>query len=355
MSRQHALLLILLLLPQPGLTAPALARHSTVDEHYPGVEVIYDAVETPDGKALRVILTRPQTVTSALPTVFVAGWLSCDSVEAPPGTRDATGRVFQALAQMPGFVTVRVDKPGVGDSQGSCADTDFTTELAGYRSAFRALSRYAFIDLKSVFLLGISNGGGFAPLVADGAPVRGYVVDGGWVKTWYEHMLEIERRRLALSGKAPGEVNREMSSVERFYADYLLEGTPPREILKQHPELASLWDADLDHQYGRPIAYYQQLQQLNLAEAWSHVQVPTLVVQGEFDWIMSRQDHELIAALVNHNTPGAATFLALANTGHSFEHFPSAEAAFHSRDESFDPAVAKVLTEWLERHRPASN
>src|SRR5258708_37295884 len=239
MSRPHTLCLILLLLPQLGLAATELARRSA-DEHYPGVDVVYDAVEAPDGKALRLILTRPHAADHALPTVFVAGWLSCDSVEAPPGTHDATARVFQALAQMPGFVTVRLDKPGVGDSQGSCAETDFTSELTGYRSAFRALSRYPVIDLQSVFLLGISNGGGFAPLVAEGAPVRGYVIDGGWVKTWYEHMLEIERRRLTLNGKTAGDINKEMRSVERFYAAYLLEGSPPREILRTHPDLAAV-------------------------------------------------------------------------------------------------------------------
>jgi hypothetical protein len=79
------------------------------------------------------------------------------------------------------------------------------------------------------------------------------------------------------------------------------------------------------------------------------------VLQGEFDWIMSREDHELIASLVNHNAPGAATFLTLAHTGHSFDHYPSAEAAFHSRAESFDPSVARIVTDWLERHRPGSN
>ncbi len=354
MFRHYAVILLLFFLPQPD-SAAELARRSSVDEHYPGVDVIYDAAETPGGTALRMIVTRPHGADHALPAVFVVGWLSCDSVEAPPGTMDPTGRVFQALAQMPGFVTIRLDKPGVGDSQGTCAETDFTTELSGYQSAFRALARYSFVDPGSVFLFGISNGGGFAPLVAGGAPVRGYVVDGGWVKTWYEHMLEIERRRLSLSGKTPGEVNQGMRAVERFYAAYLLDGTAPREILRRHPDLGSVWDADLDHQYGRPIAFYQQLQQLNLAEAWSHVQVPTLVLQGEFDWIMSRQDHELIAALVNHNAPGSATFVTLAHTGHSFDRYPSAEAAFHFRDPSFDPAVVGVLTDWFEHQRPGAH
>src|SRR5256885_12977737 len=127
------------------------------------------------------------------------GWLSCDSIEAPPDTKDATGLVFRGLAQLPGFCLFRVDKQGVGDSEGVCAENDFASELAGYRAAFRALKNYDFIDSNRAYILGISNGGGFAPLVpesdAEQAQVRGYLSVGGWATTWFEHMLEIERRR----------------------------------------------------------------------------------------------------------------------------------------------------------------
>ena len=47
---------------------------------------------------------------------------------------------------------------------------------------------------------------------------------------------------------------------------------------------------------GGRFAFYQQLQQLNLAAAWSRVKVPTYVLRGAFDWIMSREDSELIAS-----------------------------------------------------------
>jgi dienelactone hydrolase len=72
-------------------------------------------------------------------------------------------------------------------------------ELRVYRAAFRSLSRYDFIDPSKIFIFGISNGGGFAPLVAEGAPVRGYVIDGGWFKTWFEHAWCFQARRRARS------------------------------------------------------------------------------------------------------------------------------------------------------------
>jgi len=43
----------------------------------------------------------------------------------------------------------------------------FRYELAGYRAAFRALKNYDFIDSNRVYILGISNGGGFCTLVPE--------------------------------------------------------------------------------------------------------------------------------------------------------------------------------------------
>jgi pimeloyl-ACP methyl ester carboxylesterase len=56
--------------------------------------------------------------------------------------------------------------------------------------------------------------------------------------------------------------------------------------------------------------------------------VPVLVLRGQYDWIMSRDDHERIVALVNRNLPGAGKFVELPATGHTFEHYGSLQAAY---------------------------
>src|SRR5881628_65446 len=91
-------------------------------ESYPNVDVIYDSVTAPDGKRLRTIITKPRDAKGKLPVILVAAWLSCDSVEAPADTKDESGLVFRGLAQMPGFALFRVDKQGVGDSEGDCGE-----------------------------------------------------------------------------------------------------------------------------------------------------------------------------------------------------------------------------------------
>src|SRR6266487_7202372 len=289
-----------------ALCAEELPRKSkTPRESYPNFDVIYDSVTPPDGKRLRTIITKPHDSTRKLPVIFVAGWLSCDSVEAPAGTKDESGLVFRGLAQLPEFALFRMDKQGVGDSEGACAETDFESELAGYRAAFRAFKNYDFLDTKRIYMLGISNGGGFAPLVpeldSEQAQVRGYISVGGWVKTWFEHMLEIERRRFALMGKSPGEVTDRMKNSASLYYEWLIKGRAVDAILKEQPQLEELWPEGKDHAhlYGRPLAFYQQLQQLNIAAAWSNVKVSTYAVRGAFDWIMSPEDAGLIASYVN--------------------------------------------------------
>jgi pimeloyl-ACP methyl ester carboxylesterase len=344
---------IMLLALAPTLCAEELPRKvKTPRETYPNVDVIHDSVTAPDGKRLRTIITKPRDAKGKVPVIFVAGWLSCDSVEAPAGTKDESGLVFRGLAQLPEFALFRMDKQGVGDSEGVCAETDFDSELAGYRAAFRALKNYDFLDTKKIYMLGISNGGGFAPLVpesdAEQAQVRGYISVGGWVKTWFEHMLEIERRRFALMGKSPGEVNDRMKGAATLYYEWLIKGRSVDDILREQPQLEDLWPEGKDHThlYGRPLAFYQQLQQLNLAAAWSRVKVPTYVLRGAFDWIMSRNDSELISAYVNKNGD-LASFYEIPNTGHTFQHYLSLADAFKGKSAPFDPNVIGLLADWL--------
>ena len=344
---------ILFLAVTAMLRAEELPRKvKTSRESYPNVDVIYDSVTSPDGKRLRTIITKPRNAKGKLPVIFVAGWLSCDSVEAPAGTKDASGLVFQGLARLPQFSLFRVDKQGVGDSEGVCAETDFESELGGYRAAFRALKNYDFIDSNRVFILGISNGGGFAPLVpesqAEQQQVRGYISVGGWAKTWFEHMLEIERRRFKLIGKTPAEVTEMMKRATTLYHEWLIKGRPVDDILKEQPQLADLWPEGKDHAhlYGRPLAFYQQLQNLNLAAAWSRVTAPTFALRGEFDWIMSREDHQLITAYVSANGGGAHAY-EVPKTGHTFQHYLSLADAFKDKEAQFDSKVIGLLTDWL--------
>jgi pimeloyl-ACP methyl ester carboxylesterase len=325
------------------VTVPTLPK-----EKIEGLDVVYGSVTSERGHRVRTVLTKPVGASGRLPGLFLVGWLSCDSVEFPIGEPDGFARLLREVMTRSGFVVMRMDKPGVGDSEGpACADTDFETELAAYRAAFRTFAASPEVDPKRIVVMGMSNGGGFAPLVVRDVPVAGFIVSGGWGKTWLEHMLEIERRRLSLSGAEPGEVSRQMKGMAELYDLYLNGRRTPGEIIKERPRLAPLWDDEPAHQYGRPAAFYQQLQDANLAAAWQKVSAPVLSIHGEYDWIMSREDHELIVAWVNRNRPGAGRFVSIPKMDHGYMRYPSAEAAFRGEGGVFAEDAPDAMVEFL--------
>jgi len=294
---------------------------------------------------VRLIITRPTTPAATLPAIFVVGWLSCDSVEYPFGETDGFGAILRRLADRSGYVTFRVDKPGVGDSEGPpCGEVDFKRELSAYRAAFASMARFAFIDRSRVFVFGLSNGGGFAPLTVQpdddqGAPaaaIRGYIAAGSWGRSWYEHMLEHERRRL-MRTKASGEdVDTAVKAFTEFYSLFLIQKQTPGAILTSHPRWRPLWyDAD-DGMYGRPAAFYQQLQDLNLASVWEKANAPALVLRGASDPVMSRNDAEAIAAIVNRARPDTAVYREIEGADHLF-----------TRGNSFADEMMPLVLDWI--------
>jgi pimeloyl-ACP methyl ester carboxylesterase len=321
-------------------------------EHIPGAEVFLSSARSATGFPLRVFITRPQSTTGRLPVLFMVGWLSCDSVEQPSGPQDGFVQLLYDLAGRSGFATVRVEKPGVGDSGGpKCADADFETELEAYRTAFAALKNAPQFDSSRIYILGYSNGGGVAPLVAGDAPVRGYLVFSGWYKTWLEHMLEHERRRMKFSGLQEPQINARMKQYATFYDLYLNGHQTPGEILSSHPELKPIWYDEPARQYGRPAGFYQQLQVLNLAEVWQRVNAPVLAVHGEYDWIMSAEDYQLLASALNARHPGSAESIEWPRLDHLLYAHDTAQLAF-GRDphQAYDPKLSEYVLSWLKRH-----
>ncbi len=325
-------------------------------EVFKGVDVIHDSVVTEHGHRVRTIITRPENAQGRLPAMMLVPWLSCNSVEWPLGPPFGVAKVLHGLAEKSGLVLMRVERPGVGDSEGPpCADNDLHTDMAAYRAALRALKKYDFVDADNVFLFGSSLGGALAPIIARDDSVRGLIVSGGFTKTWYEHMLEIERTRLALLGRTPSEINEAMRGYSEFYSVYLNQKLTPAEVIRQRPHLAKLWDDEPERQYGRPAAFYHQVQELNVEAAWAQISVPALIIYGEYDWIMSRADHELAAHIVNRRRPGNARLAIAPKTSHSLDVYESMEKAFKEEGGKFDDSVITLIIDWLKDNRNASS
>ena len=296
-------------------------------ESYPDLDVRYDSAVTPGG-AVSFVVTRPKGG-GRLPAIVFIPWLSCDGIDYPAGAIDGWSRVLLELAHTSGMTLVRVEKIGMGDSTGpACVDADLDADIAGYRAALRQIVRLPEVDGSRVLLFGGSIGAALVPILAREVPIRGIIASGGFYKTWLEHMLEIERRRVGYEGATPAQVTAAMRGYADFYSRYLNGGQTPAQVLAQRPDLKALWYDEPDHQYGRTARYYQQVQQLDVAGAWSDVKIPVLVVYGEYDWIMSREDQDLIVATVNRNKPGLARLVVVPKMDHNLSLFDSPQRAY---------------------------
>ncbi len=321
-------------------------------EQYPGIEVIYGSVITDKGHHVRTILTKPVGVKGKVPLIFVTQWLSCSQVEILNRTRmSGTDSLFYHLINKSGYAMMRVEKPGLGDSDGpDCSEADYASELSTYRAAYKAVKKMDFIDTTSIYVLGISIGSASAPLVFQDENIKGLIVTGGFYKTWYEHMLEIERQRLELTGSTTGEITESIRKYIDFYNDYLHYQMTPEEVIKRKPYLDGIWYEGDAHQYGRPAVYYQQVQQQNVAAAWDKIECPSLVIYGEYDWIMSRVDHEMMVDAVNRNHPGKGTLLVIPRMSHNLTVHPSMDDAFNGRNGVYAREVSDEILQWLRMH-----
>ena len=232
-------------------------------ETQPGVTFEYGAVTLSDRSRLRTIVSIPDRRNARFPAVVLLQGGGCNSIDVPFAP-DGPGNPLRTIAAQ-GYVTMRVEKSGVGDSRGPACDTiGYQQELEGYRAALAALKQHASVKTDEVFLIGLSLGGIFAPVLANESAVRGIVVFG------------------TLS-------------------------VPP----SPYP--------------GRSERFFREIASVDVIGAWSTVSSRVLALRGQFDEVAREADHAQIAATVNARHPGAASHVELAGLDHCWTRHASME------------------------------
>jgi pimeloyl-ACP methyl ester carboxylesterase len=160
-------------------------------------------------------------------------------------------------------------------------------------------------------------------------------------------MLDIERRRLVLSGKDPAAVNAALRVFAGFYVETLERGQTPAQAIAAHPEWKAYWYDEPEHQYGRRMRYYQQLQKLDVEGAWREVAVQTLIVWGEYDWIMGRDESARAAAILRARDPSLVRYVIRPGMNHHFYVFKDLGAAFAEKGGTFDAGAANEIAAWI--------
>jgi pimeloyl-ACP methyl ester carboxylesterase len=304
---------------------------------------------------MRTIITRPRKAGKYPGFMFIQGFspVSYDfTLEGSKGdVTTLNGPLLYEFANS-NFVTIRVEKPGVGDSEGGpFADLDFTTEIDIYRQALKQLKEMPEVDTDNVFIFGHSMGGAFGPIIASENPVRGIAVYGAASRTWYEYLLDTLRYQGLVAGDNYENTDERVRLGSRALALVFLENKSPEEVNKSHPELKPLIDALFPNgQFnGKSLEFWRQLGQENMPSYWTQCNAHVLAVRGASDFVTYDVDHKLIADIVNRAKPDTARSLTLPDSDHLFhKHATEPDSMKAMQKGEYNLAFATLMKAWIQ-------
>jgi pimeloyl-ACP methyl ester carboxylesterase len=318
-------------------------------------DVLYDHVVSGAAR-IRTIVTKPHRP-GRHPVLFLIQGLGLASIDAPLSGPEPYSRILNEFAKSD-YVTVRVEKPGIGDSEGGPpADLDFETELDAYRQALLEVRNYAFVDADNVFIFGHSMGGVFGPIIASEGPIKGIAVYGAIARTTTEYFLENRRRQAVLAGEDPAQIDSTLRGWAVALHYVLMEQKSPADILRARPDLRPALDVLSPYLAGRAVSFWSQLAARNLPAYWAKGNAHVLALWGKNDFIATEADHPLIIEVVDKARPGKGTYIPLENSDHRFRKTSSMEDSFKrwlSPGEEFNPQIITTLKDWIEKVQRAN-
>jgi pimeloyl-ACP methyl ester carboxylesterase len=315
------------------------------EEHDAHVTTLYESVRI-DGTLRRTLLTVPNGVRGRRPAVLILGGIGCFSIDNAADGEDAYMRLAHDLGRR-GIVVMRLEKSGIGDSQGApCATVDLVSEMTSYRAALAALARDPHVDKSRVYLFGHSIGTLMAPRLAIDGGVAGVVIAEGVGRNWLEYELANLRRQLELGGETPTHIDALLAEKEICMHRLLVEKQAEADIERDMP------DCKEHNAYPAPAAYLQQAAALNIAEPWEKLALPVLAIYGSGDFITTEEDHRRIVDIVNAHAPGRATFHLIPGMDHHLDAAGTPQEAYDLRVKRkgtapYDTALSTVVGDWL--------
>lgn len=316
-------------------------------------DVLYRSVVV-DGARRRVIITQPKSP-GRHPAVLLMSGLGCYSLDGEL-LRDTGYGPFLSGFAAKGWVTMRVEKPGEGDSEGPpCRDPQATAELEAkaYLTGLRTLKSYDFVDPGQIFVFAHSLGPLIGSLVLPQEPVRGFIAAETIGRSWFEYGLENLRRQAALVGESRDQVDADVRAHAHCAYHFFLQHETAAEINKLNPQCKEM----IDSYAGVPETFMRQIGDISLAKQWKQIDVPVLVLYGTSDPATSSDEGHYLTDMINSLHPGRATYRELPGMGHDFGRYASQLEFLDRRKDAkphpFDTEALDVVLRWIDQQRAA--
>ena len=283
-------------------------------------------------------LTKPPGASGRLPAVvLIAGSGLTDRDETVAGI-PIFGQLARGLVEA-GFVVVRYDKRGVGQSGGRAESATLVDYAEDARAVVRWLERRPEVDKDRLALVGHSEGAAVAMLLAAREDrVKAAALVAGPGTTGAELVLEQQRHQLDLMKVDDTERAAKIALQEQIQAA-VLKGTG--------------WDGVPENlRRAADTPWFQSLLAFDPARVMKDVDQPLLIVQGELDTqVPPHHADKLLALAQARNRKVDAQLLKVPGVNHLLVPAKTGEVSEYSSlaDAEVAPAVPAGIGAWLAK------
>lgn len=319
----------------------------------------YQTIETASGKLQSIISNSKEAKKENKPAILFIQGSTCASI-VDIDTLDVYKQLTDGLTRM-GFMVMRIDKPGVGDSEKKrkCEEIDFGEHVMLYESAVLKLQS---LGNKNIYLLGHSFGASVAlALAAKNSTIKGIITYGGLTNSWGEYLTEITRLNLTQNGVNATQVEIMTKKMQDVLHEILIKGQNP-ETIKKSDEMASVvverilgWSSEKEYLNGHSLAFNKTFNEFKPNESWNILNCNALILHGENDFEAINTEYSK-RPLEWNNMQKRRDFIIIGNADHSFAEVTNMEEGIKLKRSSeyisymkrnFSKNIVKVISSWI--------
>ena len=330
----------------PGVPAPEATTEGAVEKN---------VTFTSGNLTLDGTLTLPAGATGPVPGVlFIAGSGPVDRDENAAGLKTDVFRQLAAALAKAGIGSLRYDKRGVGQSGGVFADVSMEDLVADARAALNTLESSAGIDPQRIFILGHSEGGIIAPMIAAGnSDLSGIVLLAAPAHS-LDWIIRGQIERLNRdAGKTEEQVQAALAQEDQYlnfvrgstgdWSNYTfdqLKKAMPWLTQQKYVQIKAFSLSWLrQHFHHDPIATIKK------------VTCPVLIIQGENDYQVPSGEANLLSSALSEAGNTDVTVDKLPDLNHLMRHHPEKpNLTYRHLDEPVDQRVLDAVTGWITSH-----
>jgi len=319
------------------------------------------------------------SVANAAAGIKLAGTLSIPDGAGPfpavvlicgsgPETRDEDvmgHKIFLVLADAlnrRGVAVLRYDKRGVGESSGNYATATLTDFAADAESALAFLKSRPEIAADRVGLVGHSEGGAVAPMVAVRDPSARFVVLMAAPGMRLGQLLRLQNAKIAkASGTSDADIAKTLAFFDKLYVDLATAKGDKQALAVVKADVAqAVADKIVPAASADALAnlvtspWAREAFAYDPVPALRQLKTPVLALNGSLDLqVPAEDDLGPIRAALQGNP--RATIVELPNLNHLFQTAKlGTPAEYGDIEETFAPAALKMIADWVVAHSPGA-